>query len=573
MKLLDRLPTGQWLAVLVGVLLGLSTVGTGPVFDDVLVRARLSGLDTPLGRSPWWDLYTFARPDQNLALRDAGFHPWWSDPSVKMLFFRPLSAVTHVFDHALFADLSRVHSLHSVAWYGLAVAVAGVILRRIEGPHWGPLATLFFAAAAPHVSTVAWVAARNTLIAFVLSGLVLLLHMQRRRVLAACLFASGLLAGEAMLGGLAWLLAWQLWMEPGARGRRAVLFLPYGLIVLAWRLAYVRAGFGAHASGIYNDPSSEPGAFLLAQATNVPVLLLSEWTLLPLDGWAILPRVAQRALIGLGLLGLPALGLLLWPLLRSSDRARFWATGMVLAAMPFAATMPMDRLLLMSGLGAAALFAALARQLTGSRLRRAVVVGLVVLHLPLSLAWGTVRGLTTAPGLAMFRSGLDQAPADAAVAGQTFVYVNGNFHRVHYTTLMRQLMGRVVPRRSLVLSSFLTATTLTRLDDHTVAIEAEGGFMAFDLDRIHRRDPTGLPVGTVVSLPDADIEVVALTDDGRPAVVHARFRLGLDDPSLRWLVVDPGPSGGFPPQPVTREFTLPAVGEGVLVPAVLPWGG
>ena len=39
-----------------------------------------------------------------------------------------------------------------------------------------------------------------------------------------------------------------------------------------------------------------------------------------------------------------------------------------------------------------------------------------------------MRGVTVGPGVAMFRSGLDQAPEDAQVPEQTFVYVTGTFH-------------------------------------------------------------------------------------------------------------------------------------------------
>ena len=50
-----------------------------------------------------------------------------------------------------------------------------------------------------------------------------------------------------------------------------------------------------------------------------------------------------------------------------------------------------------------------------------------------------------------------------------------------------------------------------------------------------------------------------------------RFEEPLEHPRYRWLVVDAGESPGFPASPTTRELDLPAVGETVRVPGVLPF--
>ena len=120
------LPRSPALIVLLGCLMVLPTLGAGLMMDDVLIRMRLLSAETAWGPAAWWDLYTFARPDINGDLRDAGFHPWWSDLSSKMVFFRPLSAATHHLDYALWPDQPVLHHLHSVLWYGLAVAAAGI---------------------------------------------------------------------------------------------------------------------------------------------------------------------------------------------------------------------------------------------------------------------------------------------------------------------------------------------------------------------------------------------------------------------------------------------------------------
>ncbi len=262
---------------------------------------------------------------------------------------------------------------------------------------------------------------------------------------------------------------------------------------------------------------------------------------------------------------------LLWPLLRNDPRARFWALGTVLSLLPFTATMPMDRLVLFAGLGSSALLAALAYAKLERRWAHYARVALLALHLPITTAWGITRGVTLGPSMGPFRSGLEQAPRDERVPEQTFVYVTGTFHRVHYTTLMRLTGGELpVPRRSVVLSSIATSVSVTRTDARTLELAPEGGFMRTELDRIHRRDASAMAVGERVRLPDLEIELLERTADGRPARAAFRFDLPLEHDSLRWLAVVNDQPGLVPIGVETRAFTPPAIGETVVVPGVLP---
>ncbi|MCB9763799.1 MAG: hypothetical protein H6739_28780 [Alphaproteobacteria bacterium] len=571
--LLDRLPRSAALIVLVGVALVLPTLGVGLVMDDVLMRLHLVGGDTAWGAAPWWDQFTFARPDLNEALRDAGFVPWWADPAVKMTFFRPLAAATHVLDYALWPDVPALHHLHSVLWYGAVVAGALAVFRLLHpaSPRISALAGLIFAVSAPHAITVAWLSARNTMIAVLFGFALLGLHVRGRQsgrvglqLAAVMVLAVGLLSGEGALGGLGWVIAWQLCLDEAPWPRRLAALVPYGAVVVAWRVAYVAAGFGAQHSGIYHDPASDLPGFLGAVGFNLPVLLMSRWLLLPLDYWSVLPPRLHPVFLGLAAVVLPLVAAVLWPLLRAEPRARFWALGTALCLVPFTATMPMDRLLMVGGLGPAALIAMLAAAPPASRPARAGVGVLLALHLPISTLLGPIRVASLPPTLTLFSTGFEQAPRDAAVPDQTFVYVAGTFHRVHYTTLMRLTAGDpAVPRRSVVLSSVFSNATVTRTAVDTLEIVPEDGYMLVDVDRIHRADPTACAVGDVVPLPDLDVEILALTPDGRPAKAAFRFHVPLEDPSLRWLVVDAEDPDAFPPLARTRAFPLPAVGETV----------
>jgi hypothetical protein len=562
---LDRLPLSTGFAVLCGLLIACSTLGAGLFMDDVLVRVKLLGLETPWTPTAWWDLYTFARPDLNATLLAAGHHPWWADPAVKMTFFRPLSALTHHLDYQLWPHTPALQHLHSAAWYAGTVGVIAGVLRRVHGAGRASIvAALVFAVATPHVMTVGWLAGRNTLVAFVLSGLALSAHLRERHALrrvAPVLFALSLLASEAALGIVGYVAAWHICVDRRPWIRRIGACLPYLLIVVGWRWAYVEAGFGSAGTGIYHDPSSDPGDFLSAQGMHLPVLALGRWLPIPLDFWSVIPTGARWAVMGVGLALLGGLGLAMRRMLRH-PLARFWFLGMLLALLPFCATVPMDRLTFFAGLGFAGLIGMLAEQ-PPSRFRTLCLV----LYLPLAAVLGITRGVTLAANFAPATNGVTQAPADAAVPAQTFVYVNGTFHRTHFTTLMRAAAGQPAPRRAVVLTSMGHAARLTRVAARTIEVEPDGGFMRLGIDRIHRRVERPFTPGDRIRLPDLTVEVLTTTPDGRPKRAAFHFHEPLESHALRWLQVVPGELGFLDCS--TQSFDLPAVGASVTIRSVL----
>lgn len=570
--MIDRLPRHPLLAIACGLLMVAPTLFVGLFMDDALARVKLLGVETPWSPAPWWDLYTFARPDLNAELLAAGHHPWWADPTVRMTFFRPLSAATHALDYALWPHSPLLQHLHSALWYGLCIAVVGRILRRVHGAGStiAAVGALAFAVAAPHALTVGWLAGRNTLVAFVIGGLALLAHMRwredgstRHGIAALALVALGFLASEAILGALAYIFAWQLCIDRAPARSRLAALVPYGALLVGWRLLYVAAGFGSAGTDIYHDPATDPLDFALAVATHLPALLGARWAMAPIEVWALSPPAVHTALVLVGVACGAALLLGLRRPLRAAPTARLWTLGMLLALVPFTATLPMDRLVLFAGLGFAGLVGVLADRRPSTALGRRARIAALVIYLPLAAAFGLGRGVALGMGAAANTGGYAQDPRDPAVPGQTFVYVASTFHRTHYTTLMRAAEGDpAVPRRSVVLTSMFDGAAITRLDDRTLEAVVDRGYMAIDLDRIHRRAAAPFEAGHPVALPDVDITVREVTADGRPRRVAFRFRTPLEDPTLRWLIVAPV-EGGPPLAVATRPFDPPAIGETV----------
>ncbi len=575
-----RLPLLLALAAMVPYLPALRL---GVMGDDYFHRMMLLGIEPFSGDRPLFDLFTFFRgPEGNGPLIELGLLPWWSAPELRVAFFRPLSSATHLLDYALFPDLFWLQHLHSLLWWGLGVGLVAVLYRQlIDRPAVAGLAAVLFAVEDAHSMPVAWLANRNAVVALVFGVAALTLHVRwrrsgERRWLPAALLAGccGLAAGEAALGALAYVAAWQLFVDgPGWRARLEGL-APWVVLGVFYTAMYGALGYGASHSGLYVDPAAEPLRFAASLLERWPLLMAAQWFSPPVDVWLMLPRAAQVAMSAVAALGLGGIVWLLWGLLRDSAMARFWAGGMALCLVPPCGAFPLDRLTLFAGLGGFALVALMAERALGfaaagdeptprdpRRTVRWAVVALLLLHGPMALAALTPRVLLVQALGNFFSLGAQAGPTDEGVVDQTFVFVTGSELPTAYTAPTRGAIGLPIPRRTAQLASMITTNRVTRIDAHTLEIEPEGGFLATMMDTLTRHPEDRFELGEEIARPDFVAHVDALTEDGRPAVVSFRFEAPLEDPSLVWLYfVD-----GWP-----RELTLPGVGESFVIPATLP---
>jgi hypothetical protein len=561
---------------LLAVLLTLPALGAGLIADDYFHRMILLG--TPDGGSappPLRSLFSFIPEGRQEFMMDAGYLPWWSDPGIHIAFSRPLTALTHVADYALWPDRLALQHLHSLAWLLAGVALVASLYRKIHGATLtAALAAVFFAIEDAHALPAGWLANRNGLICLVAGTGVILLHLAWRRrpspwrlLLALAVLGVGLGCGEAAVGALAYVAAWQLTEKGTPWLRRLAPLVPYGLVVLAWRAIYVSMGYGTRGSSLYVDPGGQPFPFLLALAERWPILVLGQWLQLPIDLWLILPRVAQLVLAVVAVIVTAVVAALLWPLLRKERLARFWVLGMGLAMIPVCAAFPMDRLLVFAGIGA---FGALAMLLEsvgawpwgparGARWRRGAAWLLLIIHGPIAASLLVARTAALPLWGNIFSMGAEAGPAEPEVAEQTFVFVNGNDFPVVYTRLIRLIGGEApAPRRVVQLGAMTTVNTVHREDERTLVITSRGGFLALYVDRLLASPERSFDVGERIERPDYLAEIRSITPDGRPSVVAFRFRTPLEHRGLRWL---------YWKDAELVEFPLPGVGEHVVVEA------
>ena len=567
-----------------GLLLAISlpTLGFGLMADDYLQKAAILSwqgeielppvLDVPLGH-PLLDGFTFLHGDPDLAglERQRGLLPWWAPEDIKARFFRPLTMATHLLDYTLWPTAPWAMHLHSLVWMVAAMLLALLVFRRLHtAPAVATLAWLAFALEDSHGASVAWIANRNVFVALVFGLGALLAHHRWRSEgrawglpVATAGLALALLAGEAALAVGGYLLSYALFLDP-RRGPRALLSLvPYATVGVIWAVTYEALGYGTTGADSYVSPTS--WGFAAAVAERTPILLAARWFQLPSDIWLGLPRAGQLGFTVVSAAGM-ALLIRAWvPILREQPLARFWALGMVLAAVPVCASFPMDRLLVFVGLGGAGLLACWAQQLGRTEPGKAQPGHLLTLMLVLQLVVSPLMLPVKAVGMwaasRVFETAEAHIPAGPGIEEQDFVFVNGAFFFSAYPAFIRATRSEPVFRRGVVLTHSLSTTELTRVDETRVRLEPAEGFLASPTEAILRGSDPPFVEGQTFRRGPMEIHVDSVTSDGRPAVVTATFDVPLEDPSLRWLIARDG---------ALRAFQIPAVGETVRVDRCLP---
>jgi hypothetical protein len=559
-----------WIVAL-GVLLTAPSLGAGLAFDDYLFEVVLRKLPIVEPQTGPLDLFRFGDGDPRTAraLMDLGQIPWTSDPATRGAFLRPLSALTHVLDFALWPGSPVAMHAQSLFWFALAIAGAGIVYRRLIGPTWvSGLALLLFAIDDTHGPTVGWIANRNALVALAIGLPVLWLHDRWRRDgwkpgawLGAALLACALLAGESALGVVAYLVAYAVHVDRAAWRSRIASLAPHAAIVAAWRVAYALGGYGVSGSSVYVDPGRDPLRFLAVVPRRLPFLLAGELAIPRTDfavAYELLPRSVAVGLLALAVVMIILLAVAMTRLWREDPVARFFASGLLLAAVPICATAPGERLLVFVSFGAMGLVARFLASAVGRERAAAVFLGLAhVVFAPVVLVLKAGSVPFAVPNAIVDAS----IPATPEVEGKTVLLVDPPSD-LFSMVLIASRLARGMPRPAHVrsLAPVTAALRATRVDARSLLLRPDHGFLEHELERGWRSPERPLLAGSVVELPGLAVTVTDSTSDGRPAEALFRFDVPLEDPSLLWLKWDHGRFTAWSPPAVGETTTLPAKG-------------
>lgn len=539
--------------VALGVCLLSPALLSGLVADDYLHQVMLSDSSALAQlKRPAWDLFRFANgvPDTTRALVGNGVFPWYTDPTARIAFFRPLSSLTHWLDYQLWPSLPAAMHLHSLLWFGLLIGVIGAIYRRFSDSAFAAnLALLLFAIDDAHAPAVGWIANRNALIAICLSMPALLFHQRWRsgRSIHGAWFGPlfltlGLAAGETAVIALAYLVAYAVCLDTGLWLRRIVALWRYGVVLVVWKFCSISLGYGVVGSGVYIDPLASPIDFVVATCERLPVLGLAMvgapfadlWEVYPLFAGWLQPVVWLFAMFVLGVFAL-----VLRPFILRKPMVRFWALGMALTLIPLCATFPHDRLLLGPSIGAMALIAEVLIAGWDHRQRWLSALGasgLAASHLVIAPLVAPLRAAAVGRVSDLLWAAEATLPSDAAVNQASVILLNTPLDPfAAYLPIYRASAGKPQPKQQLWLTSGIRPVSVKTLSTHAIALRPEGGFLYHSTQLMLRSAAASFKLGEQVRLDGVSIEIAALTDDGRPLEIVAHFDHALHDPHLRFL--------------------------------------
>ncbi|MFZ5438565.1 MAG: hypothetical protein ACOZQL_01085 [Myxococcota bacterium] len=546
-----------WVPLVVAFVVSLPALGTGFVLDDWMQRAIVRG---QLPHAAWWDLYSFGDA-KGVWLREAlerGPFPWFTNPDLRLHFFRPLSSALIALDTRVFGELAWPQHLHSSLWYVALTAVVAALYRRL-GLGVAALAALLFAIDDAHSLPVSWLANRNAILAVTFAWLGLLAHLRWREQgwalgawLSALAYGVALCAGETGVAALGYVFAYEVLGRRDALAVRARALVPMAAVLAVFAVIYVRVEAGARASATYIDPLAEPLVFLSVAPVRFLANVGGQTFGLPSDMWLSLP-VLRPVLVGMGVVALVA-----WPLAwrrwRPADEAevrtlKWLGLGALLSLVPTLATFPAGRLLTAPSLGVGALVAALFSRAWGDRGWRRVLgvawLGGAFVLQPLS-SW-----LTMPQAFHAISERTVAAVKGAAVReGEHVVVVSSEFAAAIYGVPVMMEYGLAVPATWHIWSMAPLAHTLRRTGEREVELTVKDGRMidsVFEQNFRNERHP--MRVGQRVQLRGAAVTVLAV-DRGLPTAIRVELEAPLETfHFLRW------DGDGL------ARFELPPVGE------------
>jgi hypothetical protein len=586
-----------------GVVVMLPALNSGWVMDDVAHRALLLGPERLDARAveaiglpkqgsgllfAAQELYAFILPEKTARYMDAGYLPWWTSEGLRVAFWRPLTSFTLWLDYRLYPDFAPAMHVHSILWFAALAFVLAVVYRRLIGPGWvAGLAALLYVLDDSYFMPVIMLANRNVLLGVFFGLLTFCAHRRWRRgghwswAAAACVsFALALLSAEAGIAITVYLFSYAIFLDEGRLWKRLASLIPYGAIVVIWRMIYNLQGYGTYGCGFYSDPVREPARYAGQILRRGPLLIVGQWFGVDAIVYNFMSESAKVVYWALCVALVCLLFAMLWPLIRNERVARFWFLGSLLAVLPVCAASPMNRNLFFVGIGGMALAALF---LSGLFTRADWVPRRRLWRVPawifcgvLILAHVFVALLSRAAIPSMVEFGMRRAEktsqlgAIADIEKKDVVVLNmPDPMAVVWMPYIKAVKRQPLPRSQRVLTPGFAAMEAARPDEHTLVLRARSGTL-FGTDHWRRpfsfiyflehfysifRDRSHpLHLGDKVELARFSAEVTDVDQKGRPVEVRFEFAVPLEDESFVWLMFDPWKCEFLP-------YEIPPVGE------------
>ena len=512
------------------------------------------------------------QPSRTQSMVEMGMTPWWVYEGYKVMFWRPLTELTHWVDFVLWPKHGGIMHFHNLLWYLALIAVLSLLYKSTMTTRIAiGVALLAYAFDSGHGNNVGWIAARNGVVATFFGVLTLVAHIHSRennhllaKLLAPFFLVLALLAGEYGIAVGAYLFAYAVCLDKEGPVKGFVALLKYAVVVIVWWLSYQHFGYGeGHigGGGSYIDPVTRPLDFIDALAFRLPLMLGRAWGFVPPEFVAgnTSPLFIFNGLVICGFL------IAIWPLLKREKVARFWLVGTVLSALPICAAPPSARMFLFVSIGSCALIGMFLHEYFGdgkktgkSKLIVKMVAGMLVLFhfvlepllLPLSVYAPQLSG-------DMHRKSLFSLSSQYELEGKRVVLINSPPGFNFFIPSMLLYHDSDLPKSIWMLTSDYAVkeneVTFEVLDNHRVSAELQNGFIRGEYEKTFRNlDEYPLLAGDTIVFSGFTVEVKSVTEDGHPKKVVYHFEQSIDHEDylfFEWT------REGY------QRFELPRIGE------------
>lgn len=558
-----------WVAVAAAIALGVwlraPAFHAGYHTDDAVQVSMVRG-DFAVHRSIF-DLFRFADGERDgLKMIESGYHPWWTQPNLRIAMFRPLASALIAVDYWCFGANAFYSHVHSMLWWAVMVVVAALVLSRVLALPTAAIAIILFCIHPSHSVPVAWLANRSTLIAttFGLLGLwIHLLHRERpsRRLLVFeyCAFILSLLGGEYALPALAYVLAVELvdgklsW--PGRLRALLPALGPLAVIAVLRPLLH----FGIRGSGYYVSPIETPRAYVRGALERIPVLVADLVAQVPAVWWVFGSPyydflTTQKYLLwgGIGTIALLALAVYILTRVdpKRTDQYTWLGLGALLSAIPGATALPENRVLVAASFGTAAIFASLFVACFTLLYRSVKTRRYYFAPLPIALAgvlvyfhayraWvradeqlhGFIGGALTQRAWALNA----QIPDKGAENRRVIIVTGADFTTIANLPWVRSLYGRPLVKSYWRLSGALQVHEIARVSPNVIELSVLSNEVENTMvGSLYRSSTRGYHRGDKFEMDGMKIEVLAV-EGKTPWLTRITFERSLDDPQYLFL--------------------------------------
>jgi hypothetical protein len=184
---------------------------------------------------------------------------------------------------------------------------------------------------------------------------------------------------------------------------------------------------------------------------------------------------------------------------------------------------------------------------------------MVLVHLVLAPPFLFVRSKSMVKIGEIFDRADRGIPSDPTVTARTVILVSTPSDAFcGYIPLMRAARRQPRPAHLYWLATAIKPVTIARVDDRTLRVAPEGGFLRYQVDQMLRTPARPFTRGERIALPGVSIEIETVAG-GRPLTVLARFERALDDPSLVWRRWEGRTYVEYTPPPIGATEVLPAI--------------